>query len=105
MSQFPEVDRMQAVALAWPRLFVQPPAGMQPLTIDDSTLVVLCQAPNVVEFIRQRQDELVAGLNHVLDGGVRISAIRPVSATATEMYLARELLALKVWLRDLDAGF
>jgi len=25
--------------------------------------------------------------------------------TATEMYLSRELFALKIWLRDFDPGF
>jgi hypothetical protein len=105
MSHFPEVDRIETVALAWPRLFVEPPVGMQPLTIDDSTLVVLCQAPNLVEFVSQREDELVSGLNSALDGKAPITAIRAIGGTATEIYLARELLALKVWLRDFDVGF
>jgi len=44
MSHFPDVDRMEAVKSAWPRLFAEPPLGMQPLAIDDDTLIVLCQA-------------------------------------------------------------
>ena len=105
MSHFPAIDEIEAVTLAWPRLFAQPPVGMQPLTLDDETLVVLCQAPNLVEYVAQRQEEMVSSLNRLLDGRVTLTAIRPVSATATEMYLARELLALKLWLRDFDVGF
>ena len=105
MSHFPEVDRIAAIVQAWPHLFAQPPVGMQPLTVNDATLVVLCQAPNLVDFIRARQDELMSGINDRLEAQMAISAVEPVSASATEIYLARELLALKVWLRDFDVGF
>lgn len=80
MSHFPEVDRIEAVAQAWPRLFAEPPVGLQPLTLDETTLIVLCQAPNLIGFIEDR----------------------PIP---TEIYLARELLSLKRWLRDVDIGF
>ena len=105
MSHFPEVDRIEAIVQAWPHLFAQPPVGMQPLTVDDATLIVLCQAPNLVEFVNARQDALVSGINDRLEAQMAITAVEPVSATATEIYLAREMLALKLWLRDFDVGF
>jgi hypothetical protein len=105
VTHFPDVDRIEAVAQVWGQLFAQPPVGLEPLTVDDSTLIVLCQTPNLVAFVDERRDDLVRSLNHALDGTVLITAIRPVRATATEMYLARELLALKAWLRDFDVGF
>ena len=86
-------------------MFAQPPVGLQPLTLDDTTLVVLCQAPHLVEFISRQHQSLVFGLIELLDGGPAVTAIRPVLATGTEIYLARELLALKLWLRDFDVGF
>ncbi len=81
MSHFPDVDRMEAVRSAWP------------------------QAPNLVAHVFENERELVDGLNDLLDRRWSISAVRPVPATATEMYLARELFALKIWLRDFDPGF
>lgn len=105
MSHFPEVDRIEAVARVWPQLFAQPPIGMQPLTIEDSTLVVLCQAPNLLVYVQRREEHIVRSLNDALDGRAAITAIHAVSATTTEMYLARELLALRIWLRDFDIGF
>jgi hypothetical protein len=106
MSHFPDVDRMEAVTAAWPRLFAEPPVGMQPLAIDDDhTLIVLCQAANLVAHVLEHERELVGGLNDLLDRRWSISAVQPVPATATEMYLAREVFALKIWLRDFDPGF
>lgn len=105
VSHFPNIDQIEAVLTAWPRLFARATVGMQPLVIDDGTLVVLCQVPHLVEFINEQQQELISDLNRLLDGEVVIAAIRPVSATSTEIYLARELLALKIWLRDFDVGF
>lgn len=105
VSHFPDVDRIEAVAQAWPRLFAEPPLGLQPLTLDESTLIVLCQAQNLADFVVERRDELVRDLNDALNGRVPITGIRAVRATATEIYLARELLALKAWLRDFDVGF
>lgn len=86
MSHFPDVDRLEAVAQAWPRLFAQPPVGLQPLTLEESTLVVLCQAPNLIAFIDEHHDDLVRSLNDALEGQIRITTIRAVRATATEMY-------------------
>lgn len=105
MSHFPDVDRMQAVRSVWPRLFAKPPVGMQPLTIDDDVLIVLCQAPNLVAHVFENGRALVRGLNDLLDRQWSIGAVRAVPATATEMYLAGELFKLKLWLRDFDPGF
>jgi len=102
MSRFPQVDHIEAVVRAWPRLFAQAPVGMQPLTIDDSTLIVLCQAPHLLSHVERNEEHLVRGLNDALENRMQITAIRAASATATEIYLARELLALKIWLRDFD---
>jgi hypothetical protein len=105
MSHFPDVDRIEAVVGIWPRLFAQPPVGTQPLAVDDATLIVLCQTPHLVQFISEQQEALVPSLNDMLERRVLIVGIRPVPATATEIYLTRELLALKFWLRDFDVGF
>jgi hypothetical protein len=99
------VDRIEAVTRGWPRLFTNAPVGMAPLTIDDDTLIVMCQSPNLVAHVTERERELVAALNAALDRRDQIRAVRAVQATATEMYLARELLALRIWLRDFDIGF
>ncbi|MDQ3677739.1 MAG: hypothetical protein M3401_13230 [Actinomycetota bacterium] len=105
MSHFPQIDRIEAVARAWPRLFAQLPIGMHPLMIDDATLIVLCQSPQLLEHVSRREEQLVRGLNDLLEPCMQITAIRAVMATATEIYLARELLTLKIWLRDFDVGF
>lgn len=44
-------------------------------------------------------------LNRELDGEVAITRLEAVPATQTEIFPPRELLMLKLWLRDFDVGF
>lgn len=90
---------------AWPRVFAQPPVGTQPLTLEESALVVLCQGEGATQQIAADAKRIVGLLNRLLPADDALSAVEAVEATRTEIYLARELLTLKLWLRDFDPGF
>jgi hypothetical protein len=104
MSHFPELDRLDRISRAWPRVFAQPPLGTHPLTIEGTALIVLCQGDDVTERIEGEAEKIVGLLNRV-DASAGLTAIEAVSATRTEILLARELHGLKLWLRDFDVGF
>jgi len=104
-SHFPNIDRLELVARAWPKLFAQRWRGTHPLHLEQSTLYVLCQGEELAVELAGQRDEIVSLLNRELDGDVTITRFEAVPATQTEIFLARELLMLKLWLRDFDVGF
>lgn len=104
-SHFPNIDRLELVVRAWPKLLDERSQGTHPLHLDQSTLYVLCQGEELAVKIAGERDELVRRLNRELDGEVTVTRLEAVPATQTEIFLARELLMLKLWLRDFDVGF
>ncbi len=104
-SHFPNVDRLECVVQAWPKLFAQRPDATQPLHLEQSTLVVLCHGEELAVQLADDREEIIRRLNRELDGDVTVTRVEIVPATRTEIFLAREILALKLWLRDFDVGF
>ncbi len=104
-SHFPNIDRIELVVRAWPKLFAEPPLGTQVLHLEQSTLYVLCQGHELATKLAGDHDEIVRLLNQELDGDVTVTRLEAVPATQTEIFLAREVLMLKLWLRDFDVGF
>jgi hypothetical protein len=104
-SHFPNIDRLELVVRAWPKLFAQHPGSTQPLHLEQSTLFVLCQSEELAAQLASESEEIVDRLNRGLDGDVTITGVEMVPATRTEIFLAREILMLKLWLRDFDIGF
>lgn len=104
-SHFPNVDRLELVVRAWPKLFAPHPDGTHPLHLDEATLFVLCQGEQLAMQIANDREEIVRRLNRELDGDVTVTRLEAVAATRTEIFLAREILMLKLWLRDYDVGF
>lgn len=105
MSHFPELDYLDRVHRAWPRVFAQPSAGTHPLVIQGTTLVILCQGDELTERIHNDAEKIVGLLNRLIAADDALSALDAVSATRTEIFLAREQHAIKLWLRDFDVGF
>ncbi len=70
-SHFPNIDRLELVVRAWPKLLGERSRGTHPLHLDQSTLHVLCQG----EEIAGERDELVRRLNRELDGEVTITRL------------------------------
>lgn len=60
-----------------------------------------------VRHIEAHHDELVARLHDMVAGDLklRLAKIRPVLATPTEIFLARQNIVLFSKLRDLEVGF
>lgn len=102
---FPGVEQLLQVARAWPRAFAHPPTGTQPVAFDDGRFVVLCAGDEPLAMVRDNAEQIVRLLNRLLDGDVIVAHLDVVEATRTELYLARDLLALKSWLLDYDVGF
>ncbi len=101
---FPTVDDLVAVARTWPRVFAQNPTDTQPIALAESRLTVLCVGEEALVMIGENADQIVRLLNRLLDGDVRVSGLETIEATRAELYLARDLLALKSWLVDYDVG-
>jgi hypothetical protein len=104
-NHFPGLDRQELIVRAWPQVFPEPEGATYPLTVVGSTLIVLCQT----EELRQRVEAESLHIVHELNGSLELHGTllnaEAVLGTRTEIYLAREILWLKVWLRDHDLGF
>jgi hypothetical protein len=100
----PGIGDLLAVARAWPRVFAQVPADSQPIAVEGGRVVVLCVSADALELVGQNAERIVGLLNRLLDGDVRVQSIDPIEATRAELYLHRDLLALKTWLVDFDVG-
>ncbi|MEA2299332.1 MAG: hypothetical protein QOF77_2268 [Solirubrobacteraceae bacterium] len=101
---FPGIDRLIRVARVWPRIFAEEPDGTLPLSFEGDRLVVLCAGDGPLALVRENRERIVRLLNRLLDGEVIVGDLDPVAATRTELFLARELLALKSWLVDFNIG-
>jgi hypothetical protein len=106
-SHFPQFDRLEQILLNWPKLFHELPVGTQPLHVEGDTAIILCQSDRWVEHIRDHQDDLIDRLRPLLAGDtrLRLAHLQPVLATATEIFLARQLIVVLAKLRDLEVGF
>jgi len=100
----PGIRELLAVARAWPRVFARVPADSQPIAVEDGRVVVLCVGPEPLELVGENAEQIVRLLNRLLDGDVLVTSIDPIQATRAELYLHRDLLALKTWLVDYDIG-
>jgi hypothetical protein len=103
-AYFPGIGSLLQVARAWPRVFAQPPAGTVPVALQEGRLVVLCGDDEQLALIHNSSEEIVRTLNRLLDGDVIVERMEAIEATRTELFLAREVLALKSWLVDFDVG-
>lgn len=106
-AQFPQFDRLEQILIAWPRLFEEPPLGTQPVHVGQGTVTILCESEHWVEHIERHHDQLVANLAPMIDTELRlrVTRLRPVLATPTEMFLARQNIVIFNKLRELGVGF
>lgn len=106
-SHFPQFDTLEQVLLNWPKLFDEPPVGTQPLHVEHDTAIILCISDEWVRHIEEHHDVLVAQLQKMIAGDLklRFEKIRPVLATPTEIFLARQNVVIFSKLRDLELGF
>jgi hypothetical protein len=100
----PGIGDLLAVARAWPRVFAKVPDDSQPIAFEQGRVVVLCIGPAPLELVGANAEQIVRLLNRLLDGDVLVESIDPIEATRAELYLHRDLLALKAWLLDYDVG-
>ena len=105
MTDFPGLDRQELIVRAWPEVFPEPEGATYPLTVVGSTLIVLCQTEELRQEVEVASRQIVAELNGSLELYGTLLNVEGVIGTRTEIYLARELLWLKLWLRDHDLGF
>jgi hypothetical protein len=101
---FPGIDRVLRVSRVWPRIFAAEPEGTLPVAFEEDRLVVLCAGAEPLALVRANSERIVRLLNRLLDGEVIVGDLDPVEATRTELFLARDLLALKSWLVDFNIG-
>lgn len=107
MSHFPDFDQLEQVLLHWPDLFDSPPHGTQPMAVQGNTVIVLCADGDWMSYVAANEQALVDGLRQRIAGELRLrlARIRPVPATPTEIFLARQLVVVQSKLRDLELGF
>lgn len=101
---FPELNDLVALTRGWPRIFAHPPTDTQPIAFEQGRLVVLCQGEQALSTVGENAEQIVRLLNRLLDGDLVVTSIDPIEATSAELYLARDLVALKTWLVDYDVG-
>ncbi|MDX6689528.1 MAG: hypothetical protein QOG15_985 [Solirubrobacteraceae bacterium] len=101
---FPGIDRVVRVARTWPRIFAEEPGGTLPVSIEGERLVVLCAGNEPLAMVRDNAEQIVRLLNRLLDGDDVIASVEAVQVTRTEMFLARDMLAIKTWLMDFNVG-
>ena len=106
-SHFPAFDRLEEVLRHWPSLIEGLAGATQPLGVQHGELIMLCSDQGAVRLIQQRHDELVGRLRELSTGDLRreLRRIRPVVATTTEIFLARQLVVAQAKLRDIELGF
>jgi hypothetical protein len=100
----PGIGDLLAVARVWPRVFAQVPTDSQPIAVEHGRVVVLCVGADPLGLVNENADQIVRLLNRLLDGDVLVESLDPIEATRAELYLHRDLLALKSWLADYDVG-
>lgn len=103
-DSLPGIRDLLAVARAWPRVFAQVPTDSQPIAVEQGRVVVLCVGAEPLGLVETNAEQIVRLLNRLLDGDLRVESIDPIPATRAELYLHRDLLALKSWLADYDVG-
>ncbi len=99
-ERFPTLGDLVAVARVWPRVFARSPADTEPIAFEDGCLVVLCSAADPLEMIREHAEQIPGLLNRLLDGAPLVTGVEVLEATRAEVYLARDLLAMKLLLVD-----
>ncbi len=105
MAYFPGVDRQELIVRAWPDVSGEAEGATYPLTVVGATLIVLCQTEELRQNVEAASRRIVAQLNGSLELYGTLLNVEGVLGTRTEIYLAQELLWLKLWLRDHDLGF
>jgi hypothetical protein len=77
------------------------------LAVQGDAVIVLCADERWRTEIAARHDELVQRLRDRVTGDLRLELRRivPVPATATELFLARQLVVVQGKLRDVELGF
>ena len=101
---FPGIDRVVRVSRIWPRIFANEPAGTLPAWFEGDRLIVLCAGAEPLAMVRESAEQIAGLLNRLLDGDDLIAGVEAVQATRTELFLARDMLALKTWLADFNVG-
>jgi hypothetical protein len=101
---FPGIERVVRVARIWPRIFAEHPGGTLPVSLEEDRLVVLCSGDEALSMVHENSEQMVRLLNRLLDGDDVIGSIEAVEATRTELFLARDLVAIKTWLEDFNVG-
>ncbi|MGI8802651.1 MAG: hypothetical protein ACR2KV_10845 [Solirubrobacteraceae bacterium] len=101
---FPGLADLVAVSRTWPRVFAHVPTDTQPIAFEDGRLVVLCCGEEPLALVLESAERIPRLLNRLLDGDVVVTSVEALDATRAELYLARDLLALKSWLVDFDVG-
>jgi hypothetical protein len=104
-NHFPGLDRQELIVRAWPEVFPEDEGATYPLAVAGSTLIVLCQTEELRQRVEAESMQIVNELNGSLELYGTLLNAEAVIATRTEIYLAREVLWLKLWLRDHDLGF
>ncbi|UTI63973.1 hypothetical protein NBH00_21855 [Paraconexibacter antarcticus] len=102
---FPGAGPLLRVARAWPRVFAHHPEGTLVIAMEGDQLAVLCTGDAPLALVQDNANEIIRLLNRLLDGDLVIKRLEAIPATRAELYLARDLLALKAWLIDYDIGF
>jgi len=103
-ADFPGLRDLQRVVHVWPRIFAEQQIGLLPVALEEQRLLVLCVGDAALAMVAGNAAQILRLLNRLLDGDVVIDELEAVAATRTELFLARDLLALKSWLVDFDVG-
>ena len=105
LSRFPEYDRLEGILAVWPRLFADPPTPTHPAHVYEGTLFVLSCNDEWTDFLRLHAADLAEGLQAAIpeDLGVRVDRLEIVPTSATAIYLARQIVAVLDYIRDLEA--